>query len=194
MSLINYLNKNGMIIIFKVWAILFALSFIVTGLTSYIKMVVLKKDYIKIVTNLFSATCAFCVIFLYTETLFYEIEEKKIRKRAVLDSVQVDTIPFMKIKATYYNPTSGQCDKTPLITGSGYKINLRKLKKKDIKVVALSRDLLKIYPYNSEIYVHQPVHLRGYWKVEDTMNKRFTKRIDFLVYDKLNVDSVHISL
>jgi 3D (Asp-Asp-Asp) domain-containing protein len=120
--------------------------------------------------------------------------DSKKEVKTIKDSVQIDTVPFRKIKATYYNPTARQCDKTPLITGSGYKINLKKLKNKTINIVAVSRDLLNIYPYGSEIYVHQPVHLRGFWKVEDTMNKRFTKKIDFLVYDKLKVDSVHISI
>jgi 3D (Asp-Asp-Asp) domain-containing protein len=133
--------------------------------------------------------------FLYVEHRVIENGKKVVKTIKVQkDSVQVDTIPFKKIKATYYNPTSEQCDKTPLITGSGYKINLRKLKNKEIKVVAVSRDLLKVYPYGSTIYVHQPVHLRGTYKVEDTMNKRFTNRVDFLVYDKITVDSIHISI
>lgn len=184
-----------MTIMLKIWAILFALSFTITGLSAYIKLIIQTRQFLKIVFNLFCASCAFCVIFLYTETVLNEIEEKKIRNRVkVIDSIQVDTIPFKKIKATYYNPTKGQCDKTPLITGSGYKINLRKLKNKEIKIVAVSRDLLRIYPYGSTIYVHQPVHLRGHYKVEDTMNSRFRNRIDFLVYNKLKVDSVHISI
>lgn len=181
-----------MITIAKILMALSALNFIITGMELYI--IYRNRDHwFKIICNMVYATCAILMFFLYLNGILDEMDTKKevIIKE---DSVTIKEIPFRKIKATYYNPTSGQCDKTPLITGSGYKINLKKLKNKEIKVVAISRDLLKIYPYGSTIYVHQPAHLRGTYKVEDTMNKRFANRIDFLVYDKLKVDSVHISI
>lgn len=172
-----------------------ALSFTITGIESYVKIYTLKQESpIRTALNAFSAVCAILLFFLHLNIVLDKYESSKQEIKIIQDSVVVKEVPFRKIKATYYNPTSGQCDKTPLITGSGYKINLRKLKNKTIKVVAVSRDLLKIYPYGSTIYVHQPVHLRGTYKVEDTMNSRFKNRIDFLVYDKLNVDSVHISI
>lgn len=171
-----------------------ALNFTITGIESYIKLYLFHKETpIKTALTAFCAICAILLFFLHLNMILDRYESSKQEIKVITDSVQV-TVPFKKIKATYYNPTAGQCDKTPLITGSGYKINLKKLKNKEIKVVALSRDLLKIYPYGSTIYVHQPVHLRGHYKVEDTMNSRFKNRIDFLVYDKLKVDSVHISI
>ncbi len=99
---------------------------------------------------------------------------------------------YKTIKATYYQPLAGQCDASPLETATGYKINLKKLKSKQIRILAVSRDLLKKYPYHSEIYIHQPEHLRGCWKVEDTMNKRFKNKIDLLSYGRIAVDSVTI--
>jgi len=102
------------------------------------------------------------------------------------------TAVYKTIKATYYQPLSGQCDASPLETATGYHINLNKLKKKQIRILAVSRDLLKKYPYHSEIYIHQPEHLRGCWKVEDTMNKRFKNKIDLLSYGRIAVDSVTI--
>ena len=171
-----------------------ALNFTITGIESYVKLHLFQKESrLRHVINAFSAICAILLFFLHLNMILDKYESSKQEIKIIKDSVEV-TVPFKKIKATYYNPTSGQCDKTPLITGSGYKINLKKLKNKEIKVVALSRDLLKQYPYGSTIYVHQPVHLRGTYKVEDTMNKRFSNRIDFLVYDKVKVDSVHISI
>lgn len=101
-------------------------------------------------------------------------------------------IKYKTIKATYYQPLSGQCDASPLETATGYKINLKKLKSKQIRILAVSRDLLKKYPYHSEIYIHQPKYLRGCWKVEDTMNKRFKNKIDLLSYGRIAVDSVTI--
>jgi 3D (Asp-Asp-Asp) domain-containing protein len=171
-----------------------ALNFTITGIESYVKVyMVHKESNLRLFLNAVSAICSILLFFLYLNSFLNEIDNKK-EIKTIKDSIQIDTVPFRKIKATYYNPTAGQCDKTPLITGSGYKINLKKLKNKTINIVAVSRDLLNIYPYGSEIYVHQPVHLRGFWKVEDTMNKRFSNKIDFLSYGKLNVDSVHISI
>jgi 3D (Asp-Asp-Asp) domain-containing protein len=169
-----------------------ALNFTITGIESYVKVyMVHKESNLRLFFNAVSAICSILLFFLYLNSFLNEMDNKK-EVKTIKDSVQIDTVPFRKIKATYYNPVSSQCDGNPLVTGSGYKISLKKLKNKTIKVVALSRDLLKIYPYGSEIYVHQPVHLRGFWKVEDTMNKRFSNRIDFLVYDKIKVDSVLI--
>ena len=172
-----------------------ALNFTITGIESYVKMYNFQKESaIRTALNAFSAVCAILLFFLHLNVVLDKYENNKQNIKIIKDSVIVDVVPFKKIKATYYNPTAAQCDGNPLVTGSGYKINLKKLKNKEIKIVALSRDLLKIYPYGSEIYVHQPVHLRGTYRVEDTMNSRFRNRIDFLVYDKLNVDSVHISI
>ena len=170
-----------------------ALNFIITGIEYYIKYSSFLETPVRTAFDALSAVCAVLLFFLHLNTTLDKYEAKKEIKIQV-DSIEVKEVPYQKLKATYYNPTSGQCDATPLVTGSGYRINLAKLKKGDIKVVAVSRDLLKVYPYGSTIYVHQPVHLRGHYKVEDTMNKRFTNRVDFLVYDKIAVDSIHISI
>lgn len=178
-----------MIIIFKLIIALAGLNFTITGLELYI-LFRRQQSIFKIVVNLLCAAAAVGLFFLYFNTLLNEADTKPqiIQK----DTIQTKEIPYKKLKATYYNPVQNQCDGNPLITATGYRISLRKLKKGKLKVVALSRDLLKEYPYNSEIYVHYPVHLRGCWKVEDTMNKRFSNRIDFLAYGKVDVDSVKI--
>jgi 3D (Asp-Asp-Asp) domain-containing protein/uncharacterized membrane protein YuzA (DUF378 family) len=176
----------------KLLMALAALNFTMTGIELYL-LFRRQHSWVKIIFNVVCGICAILLSFFYVNELLDQYESNK-KIKIQVDSVQIKEIPFHKLKATYYNPTSGQCDATPLVTGSGYKINLGKLKRKEIKVVALSRDLLKIYPYGSTIYVHQPVHLRGTYRVEDTMNSRFKNRIDFLVYDKLKVDSVHISI
>ena len=183
-----------MIIIFKLIIALAGLNFTITGLELYI-LFRRQQSIFKIVVNLLCAAAAVALFFLYFNTLLNEADTKPqyIQKDTIQeDTIQTKEIPYKKLKATYYNPVQAQCDGNPLITATGYRISLRKLKKGKIKVVALSRDLLKEYPYNSEIYVHYPVHLRGCWKVEDTMNKRFSNRIDFLAYGKIDVDSVKI--
>lgn len=178
-----------MIIIFKLLIALAGLNFIITGLELYI-LFRHQQSKVKIVANLLCGAAAVALFFLYFNTLLNEADGKP--QYIQQDSFQDKEIPYKKLKATYYNPVQSQCDGNPLITATGYRINIGKLKKNKIRVVALSRDLLKVYPYNSEIYVHQPVHLRGCWRVEDTMNKRFSNRIDFLTYGKINIDSVKI--
>jgi 3D (Asp-Asp-Asp) domain-containing protein len=178
-----------MIIIFKFLIALLGLNFIITGIELYI-LFRHQQSIFKIVANLVCAAAAVGLFFLYTNTLLNEADSKpQIIKE---DSLQTKEVSYKKLKATYYNPVQAQCDGNPLITATGYRISLKKLKRNEIRVVALSRDLLKQYPYNSEIYVHQPVHLRGCWRVEDTMNKRFSNRVDFLAYGKVDVDSVKI--
>ena len=182
-----------MIIILKFIVALLGLNFIITGIELYI-LFRHQQSIFKIVVNLVCAAAAVGLFFLYTNTLLDEADSKpKVKEDTIQkDTIKSEEIPYKKLKATYYNPVQAQCDGNPLITATGYRISLRKLKKNKIKIVALSRDLLKVYPYNSEIYVHSPVHLRGCWRVEDTMNKRFSNRVDFLAYGKVDVDSVKI--
>jgi 3D (Asp-Asp-Asp) domain-containing protein len=178
-------------ILISITLVIFNVIFIASGVTAILRLHTSEdnKEAIPYVLQYISALCAIILNIVYLQHLIDKADSKPPR-------IKVETLPiepsFKTIKATYYNATPGQCDKSPLITATGYKINLKKLKNKEIKIVALSRDLLKQYPYGSEVYVHNPVHLRGCWKVEDTMNKRFSNRIDFLVYDKVKVDSVKI--
>jgi len=179
-----------------------ALNFTITGIENYIKVYNFREENpIKTGLNVFSAICAILLFFLHLNSILdrldnnnnnnktYENSRETIKSQALREFKQGF---FKKFKATYYQAVQGQCDDDPLTTASGYRINVRKVKSGETKIVAVSRDLLKEYPYGSTIYVHQPVHLRGCYKVEDTMNKRFTNRIDFLVHDKIVVDSVYI--
>lgn len=86
---------------------------------------------------------------------------------------------------TVYNPTTSQCDRTPLITASNSKINIEDLKKQNIRWMALSRDLLKRWKgdfhYGDTVLVKSgDPQIDGLWIVKDTMNKRFKNRGDLL--------------
>lgn len=80
------------------------------------------------------------------------------------------------VTITTYNAVRSQCDRSPLITADGTKIDNRKLKSGEQKIVAISRDLLYAIPLGSLIYVEG----HGYYEVRDTMNSRFKHRIDIL--------------
>ncbi|WP_102125007.1 3D domain-containing protein [Deinococcus planocerae] len=79
-------------------------------------------------------------------------------------------------RATAYNSTPGQTDSTPFITATGTRVRSG--------VVALSRDLLRVFPYGSKVTVEDLSGrtgslLRGQvFSVEDTMAARKTNSID----------------
>ena len=49
------------------------------------------------------------------------------------------------------------------------------------RVIAVSPDLLDSFPFHSYVIIKGAGKFNGIWKVEDIMNKRFTKRIDLLI-------------
>ncbi|WP_216319190.1 3D domain-containing protein [Deinococcus aestuarii] len=79
-------------------------------------------------------------------------------------------------RATAYSSTPGQTDSTPFITATGTRVRSG--------VVALSRDLLRVFPYGSRVTVEDLSGrtgslLRGQvFTVEDTMAARKTNSID----------------
>ena len=80
------------------------------------------------------------------------------------------------VTITTYNAVRSQCDRSPLITADGTKIDHRKVKSGEQKIVAISRDLLYAIPLGSLIYIEG----YGKYEVRDTMNSRFKHRIDIL--------------
>ena len=80
------------------------------------------------------------------------------------------------VTITTYNAVRSQCDRSPLITADGTKIDHRKLKSGEQKIVAISRDLLYAIPLGSVIDIEG----YGKYEVRDTMNSRFKHSIDIL--------------
>jgi len=83
---------------------------------------------------------------------------------------------------TMYNPTRAQTDRTPNELADGTKINPRKAS--SYRFVALSRDLLKRwggpFDYGDYIVIEGIGNNSGVYQVRDTMNSRFTQRVDIL--------------
>ena len=101
-------------------------------------------------------------------------------ENTVVETV-VDTVYVDSATGTYYNPVSSQCNDEPLVTASGYKIDTTRLNAGEIRIIAVSRDLLKKYSYGDSIYITSSDTLKnGWWRIEDTMNKRFINYVDFL--------------
>lgn len=97
------------------------------------------------------------------------------------------------VTITTYNAVMSQCDRSPLITADGTKIDHRKVKSGEQRIVAISRDLLYAIPLGSIIDIEG----YGKYEVRDTMNSRFKHRIDILQhYSKKNFkkDKIKIKL
>lgn len=85
-------------------------------------------------------------------------------------------------------------------TASGSKIDVEKVKSGKIRWVAMSRDMLKVYPLGTRIHVISEKHpeLNGEWVVQDKMGARHKKCIDFLLakgrsrLGRTNVEVSHV--
>jgi len=118
---------------------------------------------------------SFCLLFIYvkhtkTSTIDYEFKP-------------------LKLIGTVYNPVKAQCNEDFLTTADNSKISLRKLKKQQLRWVALSRNYLKRwggeFNYGDTIYViSKDTTITGKWVIHDTMNKRYKNNIDFLFYKR----------
>ena len=123
--------------------------------------------------------------------------------------VKVNVKLLYECEGSLYNATIRQCDDTPLITGSGAKINLETASKQ--RIVAISQEMLNSdfrlkmlddtikdirfrgkIKYGDSIWVESPKepngeymypNINGWWHVEDTKNKRYVYsdiKLDFL--------------
>ena len=86
------------------------------------------------------------------------------------------------VTVTMYNPTPGQTDRTPNITADGTRINPNKAS--SYRYIALSRNLLKRwggpFDYGDYVVIEGAGIYDGVYQVKDTMNPRFTNRVDIL--------------
>ena len=87
-----------------------------------------------------------------------------------------------KVTVTTYNPTKEQCDNTPNITADGTRI--KPWRATDYRYVALSRDLLSRwggpFEYGDYIVIEGTGDRDGIYQVRDTMNPKWTNRVDIL--------------
>ena len=110
--------------------------------------------------------------------IIYERSDERITK---LEKIVKDQ-NSIKVTATMYNAEVNQCDADPLVTAGMYKINPNKASEQ--KWIAVSRDLLKRwggqFDYGDKVSIKGAGHKDGVYTIVDTMNKRFSSKIDFL--------------
>lgn len=87
-----------------------------------------------------------------------------------------------EVTATMYNAVPSQCDSDPYTTAGMFKINPNKAS--EHKWIAMSRNMIARwggdFHYGDYVKIEGAGHKDGVYRVVDTMNKRFTNRIDFL--------------
>ena len=109
--------------------------------------------------------------------------------------------PIELDRATTYNVDIKQCDNDPLTTADGSRIDTVALANGELRWCALSRDLIwdeyrqgihaegfrGLFEFGDTITVYSKTcpQINGKWVVHDTMNKRYTNSIDFLI-DPIN--------
>lgn len=101
------------------------------------------------------------------------VEEKKVY-------VEVESEVTYVVTATVYHAVEEQCDGSPLVTASGAKIESAE-SAYDHRYLAVSRDLLDVFPYGTMVEVSGCGELDGIYCVVDTMAKRFKGYVDILI-------------
>ena len=113
------------------------------------------------------------------EELNYLFYVDSLKKAGVWDE---DTLEY-DVVVTRYRPVVEETDNTPLQTADLSEISMVKLQRGKLKWVAISRDLLKTYRYGSKIRIQtEDPNIDGVYEVHDTMNPRWTSRVDILTH------------
>ena len=84
------------------------------------------------------------------------------------------------VTATVYHAVPEQCDSDCLVTASGARIASAE-SAYEHRYLAVSRDLLDVFPYGTMVEVSGCGELDGIYCVVDTMAKRFKGYVDILI-------------
>ena len=130
----------------------------------------------------------FCALFMFSLSLHFDNvmdstwKENKALKNKVSKLENGTNVISFKVTVTTYNPTKAQCDDTPNITADGTKF--KTWKASSYRYVALSRDLLSRwggpFKYGDYIIIEGTDDRDGVYQVRDTMNPKWTNRVDIL--------------
>ena len=123
-----------------------------------------------------------------------EVNKIKILKERIseLETQYTNKIAY-QVTVTTYNPTIHQCDDTPHITADG--THFKTWRATEYRYVALSRDLLSRwggpFNYGDYIVIEGAGDRDGVYQVRDTMNPKWTNRVDILTTnDRFKYDDV----
>lgn len=151
----------------------------------------MKKKYLMLIVGFIIGSC------LNYITTTKNKPTSKIKHVVVIKYItrEIDCVTS-HVTLTCYQPVKGQCDREPLITSDGSKINLKKLKSGHIKWCAISKDLLYLFPKDKP----RMIFIQGYgiYEVKDVMNSRHKHKVDLLIHPKnsmrIKLDNVKIKI
>ena len=152
------------------------------------------KETIQIVFTIL-VLVAWCVFIPEPKKEVTEVNEPGTIIEEVPDSTPVVSkkskrVGYLTVRTTYYNPVEAQCDSDPLVTADGSNIDLRRLRKGNLKWLAISQDLLPEYPLGTKVKITSKKYpeISGVYVIHDVMNPRFRYSIDVLSH----IDQGHI--
>ena len=121
------------------------------------------------------------VVFYYTNNIIDNLygEINTLKDNGYCECLEIQEFD---VTVTTYNPTEEQCDSTPNQTADGTII--KPWKATDYRYVALSRDLIARwggpFEYGDYIVIEGTDGWDGIYQVRDTMNPKWTNRVDIL--------------
>ena len=130
-----------------------------------------------------SAICMVFITWFFSKSMDNTWAENKMLKEKIseLETRYTNKISY-EVTVTTYNPTKHQCDDTPDITADGTRI--KTWRATEYRYVALSRDLLSRwggpFNYGDYIVIEGAGDRDGVYQVRDTMNPKWTNRVDIL--------------
>lgn len=124
--------------------------------------------------------CALVVLGLTAFVWWIEPREVVVVEERVQEVIVEREVDVYIVTATVYHAVAGQCDGSPLVTASGARISSANTAY-DHRYIAVSRDLLDVFPYGTKVEVSGCGELDGHWVVADTMNRRYKGYIDLLI-------------
>ena len=131
---------------------------------------------------LFCALCMFLLSLYFDNVMDSTWKENSYLKNKVSQLENGTNVISFNVTVTTYNPTKAQCDDTPNITADG--THFKTWKASSYRYVALSRDLLSRwggpFEYGDYIIIEGTGERDGVYQVRDTMNPKWTNRVDIL--------------
>ena len=112
------------------------------------------------------------VFSISTPLALYCPDEFELSDISTEPELRISLLPPLDVTVTAYSSTTAQTDATPFITASMTRVRPG--------VIALSRDLIRRYNPDAPFEYGDRVYLEGHgvFSVEDTMNKRYSRRAD----------------
>lgn len=111
-------------------------------------------------------------------------EERKLSRDIAVEPVEEPAPRAVShVHLTCYQPVKSQCDSDPTVTADGSRIDLDALERGDLKWIAVSPDLLWLFPMGSTVRVtsERTGRVYGEFQIRDKMNRRWNHRMDILI-------------